>query len=47
MNSYRVRFNLGGEIYEVVVGAASSGSAMRLIERSYAGARNATVVSAD
>jgi hypothetical protein len=44
MASYRMRFTLDGEIYELAVGAASSGSAIRYVQRAHPGAVEITVV---
>lgn len=44
MNNFKMRFTLNGEVYETVIGAATSGSAIRLIEHAYSGAKNITVV---
>lgn len=44
MNSYRMRFSLAGEWYELVVSAASTGSAIRYIRASHADASEITVV---
>lgn len=44
MASYRLRFRLGGEIYELTVGAASSGCAIRYVRLLHADAGDITVV---
>lgn len=44
MASYKMRFNLGGEIYELVINAASSGSALRYVQRMHPEAGDVTIV---
>lgn len=44
MNSYTVRFTLKGDVYEMPVRAASSGSAMRLLQATHPAATAVSVV---
>lgn len=43
MNSYTVRFILGGDVYELDVKAASSGSAMRLVKATHPSATSLSI----
>ena len=44
MVEFKVRYRLGGEVYESRVFAASSGSAIKWAEQAFPGATNVTVL---
>jgi len=44
MVEFKVRYRLGGEVYESRVFAASSGSAIKWTEQAFPGATNVTVL---
>lgn len=44
MNEYLVRFRFLDEIYEIRIGAASSGSAIKFVESTYQGSNGISVV---